>query len=229
MHSVKKTALIALMAFMGFSVTASAAEPTEASAAQTVVDDAVSTLQNFGSDAKQSWFRQNVSKARAVFIIPHLNKGGFIFGGSGGRGLVLVRNAETGDWSHPAFYTVGSASFGLLLGAQKSEVIYLVMSDAGMTALMATKFQVGADGSIAAGPTGVGAQAATMDMLSFSRSEGIYGGISAEGTVIQPDFKRNDAYYGQSVSISQILLTNAVQNVDAGQLVAQVTVTAAPK
>ena len=87
MHSAKNIALIALMAFMGFSVTASAAEPTEASAAQTVVDDAVSTLQNFESDAKQSWFRQNVSKARAVFIIPHLNKGGFIFGGSGGRGF----------------------------------------------------------------------------------------------------------------------------------------------
>ena len=87
---------------------------------------------------------------------------------------------------------------------------------------------MGADGTVAAGPIGVGAQAATTDMLSFSRGVGLFGGISAEGTVIQPDFKRNDAYYGQSVSISEILMTHAVQNMDASQLVAKVSATAAP-
>jgi len=229
MHSVNKFALVALMACVGFGGAASAAEPSEAGAAQTVVNDAVSTLQNFQSDAKQAWFRENVSKARAVFIVPRLGKGGFIIAGSGGRGLVLARDAETGHWSQPAFYTVGSASIGLQIGAQESEVIYLVMSDAGMSALMGTKFQVGADGTVAAGPIGVGAQAATTDMLSFSRGVGLFGGISAEGTVIQPDFKRNNAYYGQSVSVSEILLSHSVQNVDAEQLVAMVSATAAPK
>ncbi len=229
MHSVKKFALIALMAFVGFSVAASAAEPSEASAAQTVVNDALSTLQNFQSDAKQAWLRENVSKARAVFIVPRLGKGGFIIAGSGGRGLVLARDAQTGDWSQPAFYTVGSASIGLQAGAQESEVIYLVMSDAGMSALMGTKFQVGADGTVSVGPIGFGAQAATTDMLSFSRGVGLFGGISAEGTVIQPDFRRNNAYYGQTVSISEILLTHSVQNADAGQLVAMVSATAAPR
>ncbi|MDX2315315.1 MAG: lipid-binding SYLF domain-containing protein [Gammaproteobacteria bacterium] len=228
MHSAKNTALIALMAITGFSMTASAAEPTAVSAAQTVVDDAVQTLQNFQSDSKQGWFRQHVSRARGVFIIPRLGKGGFIFAGSGGRGLAMARDAQTGEWSQPAFYTVGSASIGLQAGAQESEVIYLVMSDAGMSAMMGTKFQVGADGTVAAGPIGVGAQAATTDMLSFSRGVGLFGGISAEGTVIQPDFDRNNAYYGQSVSISEILMTHAVRNVDATQLVAKVSATAAP-
>lgn len=226
MHSVKK---FALMALLGCSAAVSAAEPSEAGAAQTVVNDAVNTLQNFQSDAKQAWFRENIPKARAVFIVPRLGKGGFIIAGSGGRGLVLARDAETGDWSQPAFYTIGSASIGLQAGAQESEVIYLVMSDAGMSALMGTKFQVGADGTVSAGPIGVGAQAATTDMLSFSRGVGLFGGISAEGTVIQPDFKRNNAYYGQTVSISEILLTHSVQNIDAGQLVAMVSATAAPR
>ncbi len=229
MHPVKNFTLIALATFVGFTVTASAAETNETSAAQVVVNDAVETLRNFESDPKQAWFRENVGKARGLFIVPRLGKGGFIFAGSGGRGLVVARDESSGNWSQPAFYTVGSASIGLQAGAQESEVIYLVMSDAGMKALMGTKFQLGADGTITTGPIGVGAQAATTDILSFSRGVGLFGGISAEGTVIHPDLKRNEAYYGQPVSASEILLRRAVQNADAGQLVATVSATAAPK
>ncbi len=228
MHPVKHFTGVALAAFVGFTVTASAAETSETSAAQVVVNDAVETLRNFESDSKQAWFRENVSKARGLFIVPRLGKGGFIFAGSGGRGLVVVRD-DAGNWSQPAFYTVGSASIGLQAGAQESEVIYLVMSDAGMSALMGTKFQLGADGAITTGPIGVGAQAATTDMLAFSRGVGLFGGISAEGTVIHPDFKRNQAYYGRPVSVSEILLRHAVQNADAAELVAQVSATAAPR
>ena len=228
MHPVKHFTLIALAAFVGFTVTASAAESNAISAAQTVVNDAVQTLRNFESDSKQAWFRENVSKARGLFIVPRLGKGGFIIAGSGGRGLVVVRD-DAGSWSQPAFYTVGSASIGLQIGAQESEVIYLVMSDAGMDALMGTKFQLGADGTLMTGPVGMGAQAATTDMLGFSRGVGLFGGISAEGTVIHPDFKRNEAYYGQAVSASEILLRHSVQNADAGQLIATVSATAAPR
>lgn len=255
MNSIKQLASIVLMAVFGFTLTASAAETDKVvtvqaedmdevttvqaaetdklavaqAAAQKVVDDAVATLQHFEGDAAQAWFRENVSKARALFIIPRLGKGGLIFGGSGGRGLVVVKDAETGIWSQPAFYTVGSASIGLQIGGQESEVIYLVMSDSGMSALMDTKFQVGADGTVVGGPVGLGAQAATTDLLSFSRGQGLFAGITAEGTVIQPDYKRNWAYYGETVSTSEILLKHAVQNADAQQLVAQVSATATPK
>ena len=229
MHPVKHFTGVALAAFVGFTVTASAAETSETSAAQVVVNDAVETLRNFESDSKQAWFRENVGKARGLFIVPRLGKGGFIFAGSGGRGLVVARDESTGNWSQPAFFTVASASIGLQAGAQESEVIYLVMSQSGMDALMGTKFQLGADGTITTGPIGVGAQAATTDMLAFSRGVGLFGGISAEGTVIHPDFKRNRAYYGEPVSASEILLRHAVQNADAAQLVAQVSATAAPK
>lgn len=228
MHPVKHFTLIALAAFVGFTVTASAAESNAISAAQTVVDDAAQTLRNFESDSKQAWFRENVRKARGLVIVPRLGKGGFIIAGSGGRGLVVVRD-DAGNWSQPAFYTVGSASIGLQIGAQESEVIYLVMSDAGMDALMGTKFQLGADGTLTTGPVGMGAQTATTDVLVFSRGVGLFGGISAEGTVIHPDFKRNEAYYGQAVSASEILLRHSVQNADAGQLIATVSATAAPR
>ena len=229
MYPVKHFALMALMAIVGFSVPVSAADYSEADAAQKVVNEAVDTLENFQLDSKQAWFRQNVSKAHALFIIPRLGKGGFIFAGSGGRGLVVARDKDTGVWSQPAFYTVGSASIGLQAGAQESEVIYLVMSDVGMKALMGTKFQLGADGTLTTGPIGMGAQAATTDILSFSRGVGLFGGISAEGTVIQPDLKRNEAYYGQIVSPTEILLRHSVQNADAGLLVATVSSAAAAK
>jgi lipid-binding SYLF domain-containing protein len=239
MYSIKRLAWIVLMAFVAFSVTASAAESeavpaatedaatARKAAAQRVVDDAVATLQNFESDAAQAWFRENVRKARAVFVVPRLGKGGLIFGGSGGRGLAMVKDADTNTWSQPAFYTVGSASIGLQIGAQEAEVIYLIMSDAGMNALMDTKFQVGADGTVVGGPVGVGAQAATTDVLSFSRGQGLFAGITAEGTVIHPDFKRNTAYYGETVSASDILLKKSVYNDEATELVVQVATTAA--
>lgn len=230
MHPVKHITLIALMAFLGFMTSAAVAESDEAAAAQAVVNDAVDTLQNFQSDAKQAWFRENVSKARAIFIVPKVGKGGFIFAGSGGRGLVVARDKETGHWSQPAFYTVGSASIGFQAGAQQSEVIYLVMSEKGMDALMGTKFQVGADGTLTTGPVGMGAQAATTDVLSFSRGVGLFGGISAEGTVIQPDVDRNTAYYGGRItSASDILVHHEVQNSDAAALVAKVSETAVAK
>ena len=226
MHPVKHFALITLTAFIGLAGPVSATESDEAAAAQTVVNQAIDTLQNFQSDSKQAWFRENVSKARALFIVPRVGKGGFIFAGSGGRGLVVARDKNTGHWSQPAFFTVGSASIGLQAGAQEAEVIYLVMTDAGMNALMGTKFQLGADGTITTGPVGLGAQAATTDVLSFSRGVGLFGGISAEGTVIHPDIDRNTAYYGKTSSASDILVHHAVQNANADALVAKVSETA---
>ena len=276
MNSIKRFAAMALLASVGFAMTASAAETNELAsleaddpdrvvtiraedsdeattlqtsesdevpataaapqdvtaerraAAQKVVDDAVATLQHFEADSAQAWFRENVKKARAIFIVPRYGKGGFIFGGAGGRGLVVVRDRETGAWSQPAFYTVGAATIGLQIGAQESEMIYLVMTDAGMSALMDTKFQLGADGTVVGGPVGLGAQAATTDVFSFSRGKGLFGGITAEGAVIQPDFKRNSAYYGEPVSASEILLKNSVRSVDTEQLITQVSATAAP-
>lgn len=227
MHPVKHFISIALMMFVAFSVTASSTDSDEAAAAQVVVDDAVKTLDNFWNDGTQTLFRENVAKAHALFIVPRLGKGGVIFGGSGGRGVVLARDRETGNWSQPAFYTVGSASVGLLIGAQESEVIYLMMTEEAMHQLLDTKIQVGGDGSVAAGPVGVGAQAATMDVISFSRSVGLYGGISGEATVIQPDLKRNSAYYGMTVSSTEILLRHSVENDNATALVAKVIETTA--
>ena len=229
MHAVKHFVSIALMLGIAFNVSAASDDADEAAKAQVIVDGAVKTLDNFWNDRTQTLYRENVAKAHALFIVPRLGKGGFIFGGSGGRGVVVARDRETGNWSQPAFYTVGSASIGLLIGAQESEVIYLMMSEASMHALLGTKIQVGGDSSVATGPVGVGIQAATTDVLSFSRGKGLYGGLSGEATVIQPDLDRNTAYYGKVVSSTEILLRNAVQNDDATALIAKVSETTAPR
>jgi lipid-binding SYLF domain-containing protein len=202
---------------------AAAQERRDIAAAQVVVDDAVKTFKNFQADSKQKWFRDNVGKARGMLIVPRLGKGGFILAGSGGRGLLLARDNATGSWSQPAFYSMGSASIGFQIGAKEAEVILLVMTDSGLNSLLATKAQLGADASVAAGSIGFGAQAATPDILAFSRSQGIFGGISAEGTVIRPDRNRNRAYYGEHVTTTDILVRHTVMNTYATDLISSVT------
>jgi len=116
---------------------------------------------------------------------------------------------KTGQWSKPAFYTIGGASFGLQIGGQASEVVLLAMTERGANTLMTNSFKLGADAGVAAGPVGMGAQAATAnlsaDILSFSRSKGLYGGISLDGAVVATRDALNDAFYGQKVTAVDIL------------------------
>ena len=110
---------------------------------------------------------------------------GFIFGGAGGNGTLLVRD-NPGNWSYPAFYTVSSGSVGLQAGAEVAEVILMIRSQRGADAMLSNSFKVGTDASVAAGPVGAGAQVQTSDILAFSRSKGLYGGVNLDGSVISP-------------------------------------------
>jgi len=118
---------------------------------------------------------------------------------------------------------MGSGSIGFQIGAEGSEVALLIMTQKGRDALLTTDVKLGGDISVAAGPVGAGAKAATTDVLSFSRSKGIYGGVSLEGMVIGPNGKLNHAYYDQGVSPLDILVNQTVQNPGANDLVAAVT------
>jgi lipid-binding SYLF domain-containing protein len=134
-------------------------------------------------------------------------------GGSGGDALVLARDAKTGAWSGPAFYNMGTGSFGLQAGVDFSEVVILVMNEKALDALMSRSMTMGGDASVAAGPVGVGASAPiAADMVSFSRSKGVYAGVSLEGAVVSPDNNANSAYYGQAISPSDILIRHSVSN-----------------
>lgn len=185
---------------------------------QEIVNKAHSTLQNFVDDPNMGWVRKHLKDAKAVFIVPQQLRAGFIFGGSGGSGILLSRDERSESWSDPSFYTMGSVSWGLQLGVEAAEVILMVMTIKGLDSMLSTKFQLGADASVAAGPIGAGAQAATVDILAFSRTQGLFGGLTIEGAVITSRDKWNSTYYGQSVRPVDILIRREVGNVNATAL-----------
>jgi SH3 domain-containing YSC84-like protein 1 len=202
--------------------TAQAAANDKAEAEKTVTDS-VTVLKNFAADPNLTWYRDNITKAKAVMIVPKLVKAGFVFGGSGGTGVVLVRDEKTNTWNGPSFATAGSVSWGLQAGGSVAEVVMMAMTDKGKDALLSNKFQAGADASVSAGPVGAGAQAATTDILQFTRSKGAFGGLSLEGSVIAVRDSLNKAYYGKAVSPVDILVKADVKNPQAAPLVMSLT------
>jgi lipid-binding SYLF domain-containing protein len=170
--------------------------------------------------------RDLMKTARGVFVAPQVLRGAFIFGVSGGSGVFFALGERPGQWNGPAFYTMGEVSFGLQAGGDASEIILLAMTDRGVSAMLSTSVKLGADASIAAGPVGVGVRAATanlsVDILSFSRSKGLYGGVSAEGAVVATRGALNAAYYGKDVSTADILIRGTVSNPQASPLIADI-------
>ena len=212
-------AIVAVLCIAGIGAQAQAASPQ---GQQDTVNKAVRTVQNIYNDPNLGWFRQNVGNARAIVIIPVSVKAGFIFGGSGGGGAMLARHPKTGVWSYPAFYRMGSFTFGLQIGGEVSEIVLLVMTQRGVDALLASSFKLGADVSIAVGPVGAGAKAQIADILAYARTKGLYGGINVEGAIISTHDSGNAAYYGRTVSPSDIIVRRTVRNRGADQLRATV-------
>jgi len=188
-----------------------------------LVEKAKMSFNSFKTAKEMEGFRDLVKKAKGVFIAPQVLKGAFIVGASGGSGVFLAKDVKGGKWSDPAFYTMGEASFGLQIGGSASEVVLLAMTDRGVTAFLSNNFKLGADGSVAVGPVGVGAAAATAnlsaDILSFSRAKGLFGGVSVDGAVVGVRGSLNDAYYGKKVTPTDILVKHNVKNKASAGLV----------
>lgn len=195
-----------------------AAVADDAAEAQQTVNKAKVTIENFKADPDMTWFRDHVPNAKAVMVVPVMVKAGLIVGGSGGHGALLWRDATSGEWSYPAFYFLGAITFGLQIGGEKAEVVLMVMTDKGKDAFLSREFKLGADVSVAAGPVGAGAQVATADVLAFSRAKGLFGGLTVEGSVIEPRDSWNNAYYGRSLRPIEILVKRAVSNAGADAL-----------
>jgi len=184
-----------------------------------LVTDATLTLANFLSDPDMTWLQRNLKQAKAVVVAPQIAKAGFILGGSGGRAVVVARDAKSGKWVGPAFYTLATASIGFQAGISVSEVVTLVMTDKGLNTLLADSVKLGGDAAVAAGPVGAGAQSnLSADYVSFSRAKGIYGGLNLDGTVISTSDAWNRAYYGQAVHAPDILVRTSVRNKQASEL-----------
>jgi lipid-binding SYLF domain-containing protein len=189
---------------------------------QKLVTDAQTTLNNFMRDPAQTWIHDNIGRAKALLIVPQIVKAGFIFGGSGGQGVLVVRGGTT--WVGPAFYDLATASVGFQAGVEVSEAVIVVMTDKGLNSLMATTFKVGGDASIAAGPVGAGAKSTvTADLVSFTRSKGIYGGLNLDGTVVHANTDWNGQFYGaKNVLPPDILIRKTYKSAKATPLLTAV-------
>jgi lipid-binding SYLF domain-containing protein len=195
--------------------------------ANQLVVSAISTLENFAADPNMTWYRENVTRAQAVMVVPQLVRAGFIFGASGGSGVILARDTEANTWRGPAFVRTGSVNWGFQAGGSVAEIVMMAMTERGKAALLSTNFQAGLDASVAAGPVGTGAQVATVDILQFARSRGIFGGVSLEGSVISTNETFNRAFWGKSITPVNILVRGrGGENALAKELVKTLTATA---
>jgi lipid-binding SYLF domain-containing protein len=154
-----------------------------------------------------------------VLIYPQILKAGFFLGGSGGTGVLLVKDKTSGNWSQPAFYTMGSVTFGFQAGGEAAEVIMLVMSQKAIDSLYASSVKLGGDTSIALGPVGAGATGNVMaDFISFAKSKGLYAGLNMQGSVLAVRDNLNQAYYHKAVSPVGIIVEKKVSNKGASGL-----------
>lgn len=197
---------------------------------QKLIADAEKVLSNFLRDPDMTWLQRNISRSKALMISPEILKAGFIFGGSGGRALVVARDPATGKWVGPAFYVLATGSVGFQAGISVSEGVTMVMTDKGFNSLLATTFKMGGDASVAAGPVGAGAKSDIIaDLITFNRAKGVYGGLNFDGTVVTAADDWNQAYYGKKVLPPDILVRGGVSNKGADKLLAQVTAATAKK
>lgn len=213
--------VLAVALLAAVAVPAPAADPSDQ---QRLVDSARRTFQNFVNDPDMGWFRHHLKDSKGLLIFPQVWRAAFIFGLEGGNGVLVARNEKTGKWSDPAFYTMGSGSFGLQVGVQAAEVVLMVRSASGMDSMLGSSFKLGVDADVAAGPVGAGVKAKTSDILAFARAKGVFIGISVDGAVIATRDKWNGAYYDKpGVRPLNILVTRDVRNKKAAPLVQTVT------
>lgn len=177
-------------------------------AEQVVVNGARKTLADLRHDKAFGNARALLRRAKAVLIVPKLVKGGFIIGGEGGQGVLMVR--RSGGWSDPAFYVIGAASFGLQAGLEQSELILLVMTQKGLDGMLRDEFKIGAQAGIAVVTLGSGVEGAIggatlPDIVVWSSSTGLYGGLTIDGSVIRGQPNDSTAYYGRLVTSRDVL------------------------
>lgn len=211
---MKRTTVFLLIAFLavcaGQAFAESAASRAESSA--TVLNEIMSA-------PDKGIPEEVIGSAKCVAVVPSLLKGGFVLGGAHGKGMASCRIGD--GWSAPAPFTVTGGSFGLQVGMQGVDLVMLIMNEKGMTALLSSKFKLGADASAAAGPVGRHAEASTdwkmrAEVLTYSRARGLFAGITINGAAIRQDEDSTRELYGRLVPFKTIL-TGAVSTPTPGE------------
>ncbi len=163
-----------------------------------------------------------LSKAQCILVLPNVKKGGFIVGGSGGRGALSCRSGEkfNGKWSTPAMYSIGGASVGLQVGGSSTDFVLLVMDDKGVNAILQDKTKVGADASATAGPSSAQSTSSEVggaDLVTFSRSSGLFAGVSLDGATLHQDKDANQRLFGKTICAKEIVREGAAAPTDGGK------------
>ena len=204
---MKKTTSLLLMSVIGMVGTyAFAGSAREDSVDR--LDRSVNVLHAIMATPDKGIPEEVLSNAKCIVVVPDLIKGGFVFGGKHGRGVATCRTAN--GWSAPAFVSVGGGSWGLQIGVEDVDLVMLVMNDQGMQHLLSSKFELTGEGSVAAGPVGRHASAGTdwkmnTEMLTYSRSKGVFAGLTLEGAVVEQDNDSTHAIYGKHMMFRNIL------------------------
>lgn len=208
MRSKIFTAILLSFSFIAFSSHSFAQnndknKGKELKAAVDRVDKASDVIDEVMKVAEKSIPRDLLKKAKAIVVFPGTLKAAFIVGGQGGKG-VAIRRTDSG-WSAPAFLNMAGGSFGAQIGGQKTDYVLLIMNDKGISNLLQDKFEIGGEGSVSAGPVGRTAAASTnitldAEILSYSRSKGLFAGVSLKGVVISQDQDINQAVYEKSAA-----------------------------
>ena len=183
---------------------------------QSLVDQSLNTARKVLSGKDFPDALKLMPKARGLLIIPELVQGGFIIGAAGGRGVMVSRSGP-GNWSYPAFYGMGSGSVGLQVGGKVSEIIFIVLTEKGLQALLDHKFKVGAEAGVTMVAVGAGFEGATTgaggaDIVAFANSNGLFAGVSLEGSYIDADNDWNALYYGQGATGRSIVVDRRYSN-----------------
>jgi lipid-binding SYLF domain-containing protein len=231
-----KLALGMLVGWFVFTpvIGAPSAQADDALEARQLVERARLAFEDFLTDPQMAEpMRAIVQQAKAVLIYPQVIRVAFIVGASGGSGVLLVRDPQANAWGGPAFYTIGQGSVGPQAGGDAADIVLVAMTDRGVSSLLSTSTKLGADVGVTLGPIGAGAEAATanlsVDILSYSRSKGLYAGASLNGAVVVSRDALNHAYYGKDVSPTAILMFREVSNPHAASLIEAVAKVAAGK
>jgi lipid-binding SYLF domain-containing protein len=177
---------------------------------QSLIDRATLTVQDMMTQNVSQDPKSLLRKAKGVMVCPRIFKAGFFFGGEGGNCVLLAR-AGNGTWSYPAFYNIGSGSFGFQFGIEDNQLLMLIMTERGLNAVLDSQIKLGANLGIAIATVGAGIQGSTTtaigaDIVAFSASRGLFGGVALEGSLMSSDSHANQSYYGQPLATRQLVM-----------------------
>jgi SH3 domain-containing YSC84-like protein 1 len=189
---------------------------------QTLVDRATLTVQDMMTQTVSQDPQSLMRRAKAVMVCPRIFKAGFFFGGEGGNCVLLAR-AGNGTWSYPAFYTIGSGSFGFQFGIEDNELLILIMTERGLNAVLDSQLKLGANAGIAVATLGAGIQGSTTaavgaDIVAFAASRGLFGGVALEGSLMSAQSSWDQSYYGQPLAARQLVMQMQGSNPGADPL-----------